>query len=92
MLTVVDNWSRESPVLEVGFRLTGDSVVQALDRVAKRVALPASITVDHGTEFTSKDWIYGLGRTKCCWTSLGRANPQITAFASRLTAGYGMSA
>lgn len=54
VLTVVDNWSRESPVLELGFRLTGDSVVQALDRVAKRVALPASITVDHGTEFTSK--------------------------------------
>ncbi|MEQ4617140.1 MAG: IS3 family transposase, partial [Corticimicrobacter sp.] len=54
VLTVVDNWSRESPVLEAGFRLTGDSVVQVLERVAKRVPLPASITVDHGTEFTSK--------------------------------------
>jgi putative transposase len=30
VLTVVDNWSRESPVLEVGFRLTGGSVVEAL--------------------------------------------------------------
>jgi len=30
VLTVVDNWSRESPELEVGFRLTGSSVVEAL--------------------------------------------------------------
>lgn len=38
VLTVVDNWSRESPVLEVGFRLTGSSVVEALSRLARRVA------------------------------------------------------
>jgi transposase InsO family protein len=53
VLTVVDNWSRESPVLEVGFRLTGNSVVETLSRVGKMVCLPACITVDHGTEFTS---------------------------------------
>jgi putative transposase len=54
VLTVVDNWSRESPVLEVGFRLTGSSVAEALSRVGKTVRLPACITVDHGTEFTSR--------------------------------------
>jgi putative transposase len=54
VITVVDNWSRESPVLEVGFRLTGDSVVAAQSRVASTAGLPASITVDHGTEITSK--------------------------------------
>jgi len=54
VLTVLDNWSRERPLLEVGFRLTGDSVVHALSRAARQVRLPASITVDHGTEFTSK--------------------------------------
>ena len=54
VLTVVDNWSRESLVLEVGFRLTGSSVVEALSRVGKTVRLPACITVDHGTEFTSR--------------------------------------
>ena len=53
VLTVVDKWSRESPVLEVGFRLTGSSVAEALSRVGKTVRLPACITVDHGTEFTS---------------------------------------
>lgn len=54
VLTVIDNWSRESPILEMGFRLTGDSVVAALNRVSKAERLPVSITVDHGTEFTSK--------------------------------------
>jgi putative transposase len=54
VLTVVDNWSRESVVLETGFRLTGDSVATALARVSLHRALPRSITVDHGTEFTSR--------------------------------------
>ena len=54
VLTVVDNWSRESVCLEVGFRLTGEHVAQALSKVAEQRLLPRSITVDHGTEFTSK--------------------------------------
>jgi len=54
VLTVVDNWGRESVSLEPGFRLTGESVAAALSRVAKQRPLPRSITVDHGTEFTSK--------------------------------------
>jgi putative transposase len=53
VLTVIDNWSRESVLLEVGFRLTGQSVADALNRVAKKHKLPATITVDHGSEFTS---------------------------------------
>ncbi len=35
VLTVIDNWGRESVLLEVGFRLTGQSVANALNRVAK---------------------------------------------------------
>jgi len=53
VLTVIDNWSRESVLLEVGFRLTGQSVADALNRVAKTHKPPATITVDHGSEFTS---------------------------------------
>lgn len=33
VLTVVDQWSRQRPVLECGFSLTGRSVVAALERV-----------------------------------------------------------
>ncbi len=54
VLTVVDNWSRESVLLETGFRLTGETVAQALKRAGMTRSLPRSITVDHGTEFTSR--------------------------------------
>ncbi len=54
VLTVVDNCSRESALLETGFRLTGDSVARALPGAGMQRTLPHSITVDHGTEFTSK--------------------------------------
>jgi putative transposase len=62
--TVVDNWSRQSPVLEVGFRMSGATVGQALDRVLTGVSGPRSITVDHGTEFQSRaleEWAYRRG-------------------------------
>lgn len=54
ILTVIDNWSRQSVLLEVGFRLNGHSVVEGLNRVASKERLPLSITMDHGTEFTSR--------------------------------------
>ena len=54
VLTVVDHWSRQSPVLEVGFRMSGETVGQALDRALNGGAGPRSITVNHGTEFQSR--------------------------------------
>lgn len=53
-LTVVDNWSRYSPLIEADFTLTGSKVVTALERVAKQHGYPKMITVDNGSEFTSK--------------------------------------
>lgn len=53
MLCVIDNWGRRSLSLEVGFRLTGSSVVQALNCVSNEGRLPQSITVAHEPEFTS---------------------------------------
>lgn len=64
ILTVVDNWSRSSPVLEAGFRRSGELVGQVLDRVLAEGQRPRSITVDHGTEFQSRaleDWAYRRG-------------------------------
>ncbi len=40
-LTVVDNWSRHSQLIEPDFTLTGTKVVAALERVAKRTGYPA---------------------------------------------------
>ena len=64
ILTVVDNWSRHSPVLEAGLRMSGETVGQVLDRALNRTQGPRSITVDHGTEFQSRaleDWAYRRG-------------------------------
>ena len=64
VLTVVDQWSRQSPMLEAGFSLRGGDVASALDRVLATGAKPRSITLDHGSEFTSRaleDWAYTRG-------------------------------
>lgn len=64
ILTVVDHRNRHSPVLEVGVRMSGGTVGQALDRVLGEKPGPRSITVDHGTEFQSRaleDWAYRRG-------------------------------
>lgn len=64
ILTVVDTWSRCSPLLEARFRMTGETVSQVLERVLGRGQGPRSITLDHGTEFQSRaweDWAYRRG-------------------------------
>jgi putative transposase len=64
VLTVVDQWSRLSPVLEVGLGITGQRVAETLDRLVVAHGAPVSITVDHGTEFTSRaleDWAWRRG-------------------------------
>jgi len=60
-LTVVDQFTRQCPILEADFSLTGKKVSEALERLAKRHGYPKTITVDNGTEFISKAmdlWAY----------------------------------
>lgn len=54
VLTVVDQWSRQSPILKAGFSLRGTDAAAALDRVLSTGTKPRSITLDHGTEFMSR--------------------------------------
>jgi putative transposase len=64
VLTVVDNFSRECPVLEADHSLTGKRVARVLDRIALTRNLPEVITVDNGPEFISKAldlWAYENG-------------------------------
>lgn len=91
VLTVIDNWSRESPILEVGFRLTGDSVVAALNRVSKAERLPVSKPSTMAPNLRPKRSIHGLGRTRRNWTLPALENPRTMGFASHSTAGCAMS-
>jgi putative transposase len=64
VLTVIDQWSRESVLMEANVALTGRRVVDALEALSFHRPLPKTITVDHGTEFTSKaldEWAYQRG-------------------------------
>jgi len=64
ILTVVDQFSRMSPLIEADGSLTGAKVAAALRRAAATSGLPRSITVDNESEFYSKAmdlWAYRSG-------------------------------
>ena len=66
VLTIVDTFSRFSPALEPRFSFRGTDVVEVLERVGREMGLPATIRVDQGTEFVSRDldlWAYQRGVT-----------------------------
>jgi putative transposase len=75
ILTVVDQWSHSSPVLEAGFRMSGEIVCRVLDRVLSDKSGPCSITVDHGTEFQSRALKTGPIGGASSSTSFDRGNP-----------------
>jgi len=54
VLQVIDQWTRESVLVEAGLSLSGQEVAKAPDRVSWVRKLPKAITVDYRTEFTSK--------------------------------------
>ncbi|SMX56588.1 Putative transposase [Bradyrhizobium sp. ORS 285] len=66
VLTIVDIFSRFSPALTPRFTFRGTDVVEILEGVRDEVGFPATIRVDQGTEFVSRDldvWAYQRGIT-----------------------------
>ena len=66
VLTVVDTFSRFSPVIDPRFSYRAEDVVGALDRVCASTGYPKTIRVDQGSEFVSRDmdlWAYARGVT-----------------------------
>jgi len=63
-LVIVDDYSRECPVIEVDTSLGGAKVVSVLERLAETRGLPEVITIDNGPEFAGKildEWAYRRG-------------------------------
>ena len=61
VLTVVDQYTRECVALEVGSHFRGQDVAAILSRIGVTRRLPQTISVDNGTEFTSRvfdHWAY----------------------------------
>jgi putative transposase len=66
ILTMIDQFNRECLKLDVAFHMSGQRVVENLERVAELRGYPKSITVDNGPEFCSKavdGWAYRKGVT-----------------------------
>lgn len=64
VLTVVDTFSRFSPVVDPRFSYKGEDVVATLDRICRSTGYPESIRVGLGSEFISRDldlWAYANG-------------------------------
>jgi putative transposase len=66
ILTVVDDFTKESVLIEPAHCLTGDDVAELLDRVAQFRGYPAAVRTDQGPEFVCKafdQWAYEHGVT-----------------------------
>ncbi|GGF50181.1 transposase [Aliidongia dinghuensis] len=66
VLTVVDTFSRFSPVIDPRFSYRAGDVVGTLEKACARVGYPKTIRVDQGSEFVSRDldlWAYTKGVT-----------------------------
>lgn len=63
-LTIVDDYSRECPAIEVDTSINGLRIVRVLERLAFIRGLPEVITVDNGPEFAGRvldEWAYSRG-------------------------------
>jgi putative transposase len=88
VLTMVDNFSRESLALVVAKGISGHRVVEVLQRIVRERGCPRSIQVDNGPEFTSRvldQWAY-LNRVTINFSRPGKPtdNAFIESFNGRL--------
>ncbi|MGY3238197.1 hypothetical protein ACVWZ4_001146 [Bradyrhizobium sp. USDA 4472] len=87
VLTIVDIFSRFSPVLQPQFSFRGSHVVAILERACKEVGFPATIRVDQGSEFVNLT--YGPTNAVSRWTSPGPASQPTTRSSRPSTAASG---
>jgi putative transposase len=63
-LTVIDEYSRECPAIEVAHSIPAERVIQVLERLRETRGLPEVIITDNGPEFRSQAfdaWAYARG-------------------------------
>jgi putative transposase len=74
VLTIVDEYSKLCPALEVDTSLSGVRVARTLDRAIELYGKPKLIVMDNGPEFTSKaldQWAYARG-VQLHWIAPGK--------------------
>ncbi|GEJ58430.1 hypothetical protein AMYX_31710 [Anaeromyxobacter diazotrophicus] len=88
ILTVVDTFTRECPLLAADFSLTGTRVADLLDVLASQRGYPKAITVDNGTR---RRWTRGPTAAACSCNSSGRVSPSRTRSSRASTVACGTS-
>lgn len=83
-LVVMDEYTRECPVIEVDRSLGGKRVVSVLDRLCELRPLPETITTDNGPEFTGKALDQWACRTGVNLHFIGPGKPMENAYAESL--------
>lgn len=93
ILTVVDTFSRLSPVIDPRFSYRGEDVVATLEQACREIGYLKTIRVDNGSEFISRDmdlWAYQRGVTlelaSPPFGSLALVSPQTMRSSRRSTA------
>ena len=67
LITIVDNFTRESLAIKVVASIGGQEFVEVLHRLMQQRRLPRTIRVNNGLEFTSKrldQWAYLKGAVR----------------------------
>ena len=54
ILTILDLWDRSNPALEADVSLTGERVIQTLERLRLQGRIPRRLLTDNGPEFTGR--------------------------------------
>lgn len=88
LLTIVDNFSKLSPAIGVGYSYKGYDVVNTLEKAVLKYGIPKVIKVDNGPEFISKEldlWAYS-NKVKLDYSRPGKPtdNAFIESFNSRI--------
>jgi putative transposase len=92
VLTLVDNFSRESVALRVAERFRGEDVVKVMEAISTQRGFPISIRVDNGPEFLSESLECLAYFKERSWTSAVRVRPRTMRLLSRSTGSSGWSA
>lgn len=88
LLTIVDNYGKYSPAIEVRKSFKGTDAVRVLDQAVSKYGLPKIIKPDNGLEFISKEldlWAYS-NKVGLDYSRLGKPtdNAYIESFNGRI--------
>jgi len=89
ILTVVDTFSRLSPVIDPRFSYRGKMWSQRLKRLARRSTIQRRYGWTMAASSSRETWIGGLTSAVLPWTSFALVSPQITCSSKRSTASNG---